>query len=65
MSGFRLTVIDCEGHGLCYTRCPGLFRPDDSGYSEVVSEVVPDELLEEARLAASLCPERAIHLDEI
>lgn len=65
MAIFRLTVSNCEGHGVCYTRWPSLFQPDESGYCEIPTEIVPVGLLQQAELAASQCPERAIHLEGI
>lgn len=56
----------CTGHGRCYTRSPRIVEPDDEGFPV---RLVPDgdlaaEFEEEARLAASSCPEGAITLVE-
>lgn len=52
----------CTGHGRCYTRAPKLIEPDDEGFPLLLlpDGQVPDELVEEARLAATSCPEGAI-----
>jgi ferredoxin len=53
----------CMGHGRCYDVAPGLFEDDDEGYSVVKGDgqVQPGEA-SAARLAARLCPERAVTL---
>jgi ferredoxin len=53
----------CVGHGRCYDVAPGLFEDDDEGYSVVKGDgSVPPGEAEAARLAAGLCPERAVRL---
>ena len=56
----------CTGHGRCYTRAPLLIEPDDEGFPVllVAEGTVPAERAEEARLAASSCPEGAIRVVE-
>ena len=56
----------CTGHGRCYTRSPGLIEPDDEGFPVllVADGQVPPDAVENARLAASSCPEGAIKLLE-
>jgi ferredoxin len=43
---------------------PDLFDCDDRGYGTVVHPEVPPGLEEQARIAASNCPERAIQLED-
>ncbi len=61
-------VIDadrCQGHNRCYAIVPELVDVDDLGQAFVLSDgVVPESLLEKARLAVANCPERAITLHE-
>jgi ferredoxin len=52
----------CTGHGRCYTLAPDLFESDDEGYGQPLLSEVPEELVDQARLAVSNCPERAITL---
>lgn len=53
----------CVGHGRCYDIAPGLFEDDEQGYSVVRGDgTVPGGEVEAARLAARLCPERAVRL---
>jgi ferredoxin len=56
----------CTGHGRCYTRAPRLIEPDDEGFPVllVADGQVPDGLVDEARVAASSCPEGAVTLVE-
>jgi ferredoxin len=53
----------CVGHGRCYDVAPALFEDDDQGYSVVKGDgTVPAGEVDAARLAARLCPERAVRL---
>jgi ferredoxin len=63
MTPFRVSVEGCEGHGLCYAKCPNVFQPDESGYTTVVVDEIPDAELANARAAEANCPERAIHIE--
>ena len=55
----------CQGHGRCYDLAPDLFGEDDEGYGQVLgSGVVPPGREQEARRAASNCPEQAIEVIE-
>lgn len=62
----EIDVDVCTGHGRCYTRAPRIVEPDDEGFPVrlVPDGDLPAELLEDARLAASSCPEGAIKLVE-
>ena len=52
----------CTGHGRCYDLAPHVFTDDDRGYGRVLDPIVGAEFLDEARLAAGACPERAVLL---
>ena len=52
----------CTGHGRCYTRAPSLIEPDDEGFPVLLMADIPDELVKDAQLAASACPEGAVKL---
>jgi ferredoxin len=61
----RINPELCQGHGRCYDLAPGLFRDDEEGYGQVLSDgPVPPEAERDARLAALNCPERAVELLE-
>jgi ferredoxin len=53
------------GHGLCYTAAPALLSDDDEGFVTLRghSMDVADTQLPEARLAMTVCPERAVTLN--
>jgi ferredoxin len=54
----------CTGHGRCYVLAPEVFEPDDEGHSVGLVDVIPDDLLDKARLAAANCPEGAITISD-
>lgn len=55
----------CQGHARCYALAPELFDVDDYGQSSVRGDgVVPDQLIERAKLAIANCPEYAIEVLE-
>jgi len=70
MGSFRI-VIDhdlCQGHGVCVTEAPGLFRLVETESPYLQSEAVaapPPEALPGARAAEKFCPNRAITIVEI
>ena len=54
----------CQGHGRCYGLAPALFDTDDEGYAVLkVTDEVPAELEDDARIAADNCPEYAITVE--
>jgi ferredoxin len=55
----------CQGHGMCHMSAPAIFQlREQDGHSYVLSEVVPADLEDDARLGADSCPERAISVDD-
>lgn len=51
----------CQGHGVCRMSAPELFHlREEDGQAYVLSEEVPPDLEDAARLGAASCPERAI-----
>lgn len=55
----------CQGHGLCYFESDELFDlRDEDGKAVLLMDEVPERLLEKARAAVRVCPERAIRLVE-
>ncbi len=55
----------CQGHGRCYDLAPAVFGEDDEGYGTVLNGgAVPEGGEQDARLAVSNCPERAIDVIE-
>ena len=61
-------VVDrqvCAGHALCAARAPDVYRLDADGYCCSDGTLVPEHLVEQARLGARHCPEGAILLVEV
>lgn len=52
----------CEGHGMCEEAAPELFRLDDDGELEVLSDEVGADLMRKAENAVRLCPVAALRL---
>ncbi len=58
-------VVDrevCAGHALCAARAPDVYRLDAEGYCCSDGTLVPEHLMEQARLGARHCPEASIML---
>lgn len=62
----RVDADVCTGHGRCYALAPEVFGPDDRGHCEILvaEAVVPEALVDQARLGRDNCPELAIELDD-
>ena len=54
----------CRGYGMCTETAPSVFRFDDEGYAAADDRELSPAEIEAVRLAARLCPERAIVSDE-
>jgi ferredoxin len=55
----------CQGHGVCQMTAPALFElSDEDGLAYTPAGDIPEELHDQARLAASSCPERAVTIVE-
>lgn len=54
----------CAGHGLCYGSAPELVDSDEQGDPVILADPVPDGLLDAARTAVDVCPERALRLQD-
>ena len=54
----------CVGHGRCYALAPDVFGADDFGHCVILVADPEGALVEQARLGAENCPERAITIDE-
>jgi ferredoxin len=56
-------VVDgekCQGHGRCYALAPDLFEFDENGYALSSDNDIPEDRLDDVKLAAANCPEGAI-----
>jgi ferredoxin len=60
----KVSVTDeCIACGLCVDTCPEVFEMGDQ-FAEVLVDGVPEDLVENVRLAAEDCPTEAIVIDE-
>ena len=55
----------CTGHALCALAAPNLIDLNDDGYNETAPRSLAPADVDEARRAWSVCPERAVVLDEV
>jgi 2Fe-2S ferredoxin len=55
----------CAGHALCASRAPDVYELDPAGFCASDGKVVKAELIQQAKLGARCCPERAITLQEL
>ncbi len=54
----------CQGHGVCVTEAPEVFRlAEPSGELEVLEEEPAESLRAEVELAVRYCPTRALSLE--
>ncbi|OBJ57607.1 ferredoxin [Mycobacterium asiaticum] len=61
----RVDSERCQGHTLCSMIAPDSFELSDlDGSASAVSEVVPEDQLDQVREAAQSCPEQAIILTD-
>ena len=59
-------VVDhslCEGHARCEETVPQVFQVDENDKSQVLVEVVPEELRGRVDVAVRICPRQAISLE--
>ena len=64
----RVDLDLCQGHAVCQTEAPEIFRvvdrPGDYPRVEVILERPPESLRAEAEAAARYCPNRVITIEE-
>ena len=60
--GIAIDRIACDGFGMCAELLPELIELDDWGYPIVAPGAVPDDLLDHARRAVTVCPVLAFRL---
>ena len=60
-------VVDhtlCEGHARCEETAPQVFRVDEDDKSQVLVDILPEELRDRVEVAVRVCPRQAISLEE-
>jgi ferredoxin len=61
----RVDQDRCQGHNRCVALAPKLFEIDDYGTASAVGDgAIPDDLVDDALLAADNCPEFAITITD-
>ncbi len=60
----RVNPIDCTAHGLCAELLPEWISLDEWGYPVIDEQVVPAQLVRNARRAAAACPTLALRLQQ-
>jgi ferredoxin len=54
----------CEGHGLCESTSPDVYRLDDEGFANVLVNPIPAALEASAQAGARVCPVVAIRIND-
>ncbi len=60
----RVNPIDCTAHGLCAELLPEWISLDEWGYPVIDDQIVPAQLVKNARRAAAACPTLALRLQQ-
>lgn len=60
----RVNPIDCTAHGLCAELLPEWISLDEWGYPVIDDQIVPAQLVRNARRAAAACPTLALRLQQ-
>ncbi len=64
MSGHvRVSMIKCDGHGVCAELVPELIGLDEWGYPTIAPGPVPDPLNAHVDRAVALCPKLALRVE--
>lgn len=64
-STLRVDPIACVGHGICADLFPEWIRLDDWGYPVIRSDLIPPELLDQAKWAVANCPALALRVVDV
>ena len=54
----------CQGHGVCETEAPTVFKVSKNGVLEILEEAPPEELRAQVEAAVEFCPTHALHIEE-
>ncbi|MCD6559137.1 ferredoxin [Thermococci archaeon] len=54
----------CIGDAICASLCPDVFEMNDEGKSQVIVEVVGEDLIDCVNEAAEACPVSCIYVEE-
>ena len=54
----------CQGHGVCESEAPEVFKVSKTGVVEILDEVPPPELRAQVEAAVKFCPTHALRIEE-
>jgi len=61
----RVEAIECDGYAKCVRIAPSLFVMNNENVAEVlIQDDLSEEQLKLAKMAAIMCPSKAIHITE-
>jgi len=61
----RVEAIECDGYAKCVRIAPALFAMNSDNIAVPLIEIeLSDEQLQSAKIAATMCPSKAIHIEE-
>jgi ferredoxin len=56
----EVDLTRCEGHGMCEEACPEVFKLNDDGELQVLTDVISDNTRRSVETAVRLCPVNAL-----
>ncbi len=60
-------VVDrdlCQGHGVCESEAPAVFKVSKNGVLEILDESPPEALRAQVEAAVTFCPTHALRIEE-
>jgi sterol 14-demethylase len=54
----------CQGHGVCESEAPSVFKVSKKGVLELLDESPPEELRAQVEAAVKFCPTQALTIEE-
>jgi ferredoxin len=54
----------CQGHGVCESEAPAVFKVSKNGVLEIIDEAPPAELRAQIEAAVTFCPTQALRIEE-
>ena len=54
----------CQGHGVCESEAPAVFKVSKNGVLEIIDEAPPAALRAQVEAAVTFCPTQALRIEE-
>jgi ferredoxin len=54
----------CQGHGVCESEAPAVFKVSKKGVLEILDESPPEALRAQVESAVKFCPTHALRIEE-